>query len=133
MPSGEVTWTKSGKSWNQGNNDSHLNDDDDNEEEDNDDNDKCNNDKISNNNHNDNSGDDDVGEEDEEDNFATVGRNRLLAFGNSLPRDVHPDAQDEKDFSGLVAAGLKENFEAMALLLEHGADVNRKDASGKTP
>ncbi|KAK3762464.1 hypothetical protein RRG08_009852 [Elysia crispata] len=47
--------------------------------------------------------------------------------------DVHPDAQDEKDFSALVAAGLKENFEAMELLLEHGADVNRKDASGKTP
>ncbi|GFN80591.1 fibronectin type 3 and ankyrin repeat domains protein 1 [Plakobranchus ocellatus] len=47
--------------------------------------------------------------------------------------DVHPDAQDEKDFSALVAAGLRENFEIMELLLEHGADVNRKDASGKTP
>ncbi|XP_059151162.1 fibronectin type 3 and ankyrin repeat domains 1 protein-like isoform X2 [Physella acuta] len=47
--------------------------------------------------------------------------------------DVHPDAQDEKDFSALVVAGLQEKFEIMETLLEHGADVNRKDASGKTP
>ncbi|CAG5128586.1 unnamed protein product [Candidula unifasciata] len=47
--------------------------------------------------------------------------------------DVHPDAQDEKDFSALLAAGLQENVELMELLLEHGADVNRKDAGGKTP
>uniref|UniRef100_A0A0B7ASB2 Uncharacterized protein n=1 Tax=Arion vulgaris TaxID=1028688 RepID=A0A0B7ASB2_9EUPU len=47
--------------------------------------------------------------------------------------DVNTDAQDEKDFSALVAAGLHDKFEIMDLLLEHGADVNRKDASGKTP
>ncbi|KAH9500048.1 hypothetical protein Btru_076480 [Bulinus truncatus] len=52
----------------------------------------------------------------------------ILASG-----DVQPDVQDEKDFSALVAAGLQEKFEIMDLLLKHGADVNRKDASGKTP
>uniref|UniRef100_A0A2C9L3Y5 Uncharacterized protein n=1 Tax=Biomphalaria glabrata TaxID=6526 RepID=A0A2C9L3Y5_BIOGL len=52
----------------------------------------------------------------------------ILASG-----DVHPDVQDEKDFSALVVAGLQEKFDIMELLVQHGADVNRKDASGKTP
>ncbi|CAL1535401.1 unnamed protein product [Lymnaea stagnalis] len=47
--------------------------------------------------------------------------------------DVNADAQDEKDFSALVVAGLQGKFEIMDILLQHGADVNRKDASGKTP
>lgn len=47
--------------------------------------------------------------------------------------DVSADAQDERDNSALTIAGLRGEFVIMELLLEHEADINRKDASGKTP
>jgi len=47
--------------------------------------------------------------------------------------DVSADSQDERDNCALTVAGLKLEFEIMEMLLDHGADVNRKDANGKTP
>ena len=47
--------------------------------------------------------------------------------------DVSADSQDTKDNSALTVAGLHEEFDIAEMLLESGADINRRDASGKTP